>query len=248
MKTVAIIQARMNSSRLPGKVLKTLCGKSILGHVITRVGARKNLDDIVIATTEQEVDQPIVDEAKKYGARWFRGSETDVLSRYYFAARENQAEVIVRITSDCPLYDPEVLSRMLEEFAELNAKGNVCDYLSNVLPRTFPRGLDTEIFTGKTLERTHREARQPHQREHVTPFIYEHPEFFTLHNYTGKIDLSPHRWVVDTPEDLTLAEAIYAGVYREGRIFSTEEVLQFLEGRPEIRLLNAHVEQKKLGR
>jgi len=247
MKTVAIIQARMNSTRLPGKILRPLCGKSILGHVIERVGASKNLNDIVIATTELEIDQLIANEAKKYGARSFQGSENDVLSRYYFAAKENKADVIVRITSDCPLYDPDVLTLMLDQFSDHKTNGNSCDYLCNIIPRTFPRGLDTEIFTFDALERTHREATKPHQREHVTPFIHEHPEIFTIHNHAGKTNLSEHRWTLDTEDDLRFVEAVYGAVYCADKQFSTHEVLQFLEKHPEIRLLNAHVEQKKLG-
>lgn len=247
MKTVAIIQARMNSTRLPGKILRPLYGKSILGHVITRVRACRNLDEIVIATTTAATDQVIVDEAVRYGARVFRGSEEDVLSRYYFAALENQADVIVRITSDCPLYDPALLERMLEKFYSLNAQGPTCDYLSNITSRSFPRGLDSEIFSFATLERLHREAQKPHQREHVTPYIYENTDQFRLQTFWNETNLSVHRWTLDTLEDWQLIHAIYTALYREDKMFSTDDILRLLQLHPEISVMNAHVEQKKLG-
>lgn len=247
MKTIAIIQARMNSTRLPEKILKPLCGKSILGHVITRVRACPELDDVVIATTTAPVDQAVVEEARRYGAQIFRGSEEDVLSRYFFAAQENSADVIARVTSDCPLYDPQLLTRMLAKFSADNSPVVTCDYLSNVTSRSFPRGLDTEIFSFAALERAHREATAPHQREHVTPYIHQNTDRFRLQDFANDRNLSRHRWTLDTPEDWLLISAVYQALYREDEIFSTAEILDFLEKHPEIFQLNAQVEQKKLG-
>jgi spore coat polysaccharide biosynthesis protein SpsF len=243
MKTVAIIQARMGSTRLPGKILKTLVGKSVLAQVIARVAVCPKLDSIVVATTDQPQDAAVAAEANRCGAAVFRGSEQDVLSRYYLAARENNADVIVRITSDCPLYDGNLLGQMLKEFH----RGEPADYMSNVITRSFPRGLDTEIFTFAALERAHGEAREPHQREHVTPYIYEHPELFRLRSYTEQPDNSSLRWTLDTPEDWQFVEAVYQHLHEARRLFTTGDVLNLLKAHPELANLNAHVEQKKTG-
>jgi len=243
VKTVAILQARLGSTRLPGKVLKQLGGKSVLGQVIARVKTCTQLDDVVIATTDQPADVAVAEEARKCGATAFRGSENDVLSRYYFAAKENDADIIVRITADCPIYDGALLDRMLSEFERVK----VADYLSNVIKRTFPRGLDTEIFPFAALERAHREAQQAHQREHVTPYFYQHPELFQLQSYEEQPDLSGHRWTLDTPEDWEFMETVYSALQTGDKIFTTADVLKLLKARPELTKLNAHVEQKKLG-
>ena len=247
MSTVAVIQARMGSTRLPGKIMRPIRGATVLGHVLTRVRACPQLDAVVVATTTNPADDQVAAESRAHGARVFRGSELDVLDRYYHAAKENQAAAVVRITSDCPLFDPHLLTRMIDEFHSLGATGRKVDYLSNTLQRTFPRGLDVEIFTFAALERAHREAAQPHEREHVTPYIHQHPELFCLRNFAGPEDLSHHRWTLDTEDDLRFVEAVYAALHREGELFSTEDVLRLLAERPDLALLNAHVEQKKLG-
>jgi len=223
MKTVAIIQARMGSTRLPGKVMKDLCGKTVLAHVIERV--RVGCDNIVIATTEN-------------GAEVFRGSEDDVLSRYYLAAKAAKADLVVRVTSDCPLYDGKLLADMLKYY-----KGE--DYLSNTIERRFPRGLDTEIFTFAALEKAHRMANEQYQREHVTPYIYQNPEKFKIRLFKRQPNLSDMRWTLDTEEDWQMILAVYNHLYK-GRIFSTVEVVKFLAKHPEIAKINAHIEQKKL--
>lgn len=213
MKVVCIIQARMGSTRLPGKVMLGLCGKTVLGHVIERVKMVKNIDEIVIATTTKEDDSIIVEEALKYDVKVFRGSEEDVLSRYYYAAKENDADVVVRITSDCPLIDPEIIDEMLSRFKYLY-KENKVDYLSNTLERTFPRGLDAEIFSFKILEDAFINAEKYHQREHVTPYIYENANKFKLvGGYQKDIDYSYHRWTLDTEEDFELIRRIYLHLY-----------------------------------
>lgn len=236
----------MGSSRLPGKVMKVLGDKTVLGHVIARVLACPGVDEVIVATTTASQDEVIVKESLRYGAGIFRGSENDVLSRYYGAAREAGADVIVRVTSDCPLFDPQVLSAMLRRFHEARADGRPMDYLSNTLERTFPRGLDAEVFTFVVLERAQREAMQPHEREHVTPYIYQHPEIFNLEGYRQAKDLSYHRWTLDTEEDWRLIRAVYEALYHEGRIFTTREVVDLLESRPDLLALNSQVEQKKL--
>jgi spore coat polysaccharide biosynthesis protein SpsF len=246
MKVVAIIQARMGSTRLPGKVMKTLCGQSVLGHVISRVRACTPVDEVVMATTIQSQDNIIVKESKKYNIKIYRGSEEDVLTRYYIAAKEAGGNTIVRVTSDCPLFDPLVLEAMLAQFNKIIAGGDSLDYLSNTLERTYPQGLDAEIFPFSVLERDHYEAKLPFQREHVTPYIYGHPELFNLRNFANPVDLSNHRWTLDTIEDWHLLEAIYSALWKGSRIFTTQEVLDFLESRPDLVSLNAHIKQKKL--
>jgi spore coat polysaccharide biosynthesis protein SpsF len=245
MKTVAIIQARMGATRLPGKVLRPLGDRSVLSHVIGRVTMASRLDSVMVATTDQAGDDAVAAECARLKVACFRGSEHDVLARYYGAAWEAHAQIVVRVTADCPLYDGTLLDRMLAEFGRLNATGVAVDYMSNVIKRTFPRGLDTEIFTFAALERTHQEATQPHEREHVTPFLYQHPELFCLHSFTNNVDLSDRRWTLDTPEDWRFIEAVYKALYREGTIFTTADVLKLLKERPDLAKLNAHVEQKK---
>jgi len=246
MKIVAIIQARMGSTRLPGKVMKQLYGKTVLAHVICRVQACLLVDEVVVATTRSKADDAIVTEAEKCGAKWFRGSEADVLERYYLAAKERKAEVVVRVTSDCPLFDPEVLTQMLEYFSNETLEGLQIDYLSNCLNRSYPRGLDAEVFTFEVLEKAFIEARQPYEREHVTPYIYEHPEMFASHNQTNDQDISNYRWTLDTVDDWNLIEAIYKNLHQDKSFFSTDEVIALLKAKPELVKLNAHVKQKEI--
>lgn len=244
MKTVAIIQARMGSARLPGKVLRSLRGKSILGHVIDRVRSSEAIDEMVVATTDLPADDALAALVPTLGVTLFRGSEDDVLSRYYFAARAAKADTVIRVTSDCPLFNGGVLRTMIEEFAAARRRGEQLDYLSNTLTRTYPRGLDAEIFDFAALERTQREATQPFEREHVTPYIYCHPERFALRNHAGAPDLSHQRWTLDTDDDWQLIEAIYAALYRPDRLFGTEEILDLLDRQPTLVALNAHIVQK----
>lgn len=248
MNTVAIIQARMGSTRLPGKVMRRLCGTTMLGWVVRRVKASPLVDDVVVATTDGSADDAIVDEALVHGALVHRGHETNVLSRYHGAATEVGADLIIRVTSDCPLYDPQVLTAMLERFRALVAAGEQVDYLSNGgNGRTWPRGLDTEIFTRNVLETVFRKASKDYELEHVTPYIYRHPDKFHIHRFSGAVDHSRHRWTLDTIEDWRLIEAVYDALCDGERIFTTEEVLAFLDAHPEVVALNAHVQQKKLG-
>lgn len=247
MKTVAIIQARMGSSRLPGKVLRKLGNQTVLAHVIERVKVAKRLDSVWVATTEAQDDAAIVAECEQIGIPAFRGSESDVLSRYFLTAQAAGAEIVVRITSDCPMFDGWLLDDMLGVFQEANRNGTTIDYMSNVLERTYPRGLDAEVFTFAGLAAAHREATKQHEREHVTPFFYQHPERFKLRSYAGKVDLSSYRWTLDTPEDWQLVEAVYQALGQPGLLFRTEDVVKLLKTRPELHNLNAHVEQKKLG-
>jgi spore coat polysaccharide biosynthesis protein SpsF len=180
------------------------------------------------------------------GCTAFRGSEVDVLSRYYLAAVGCAADIVVRVTSDCPLFDGEVLEAMLDRFVNLLAAGTHVDYLSNTLERSFPRGLDAEIFSFAVLKQAQFEATQSFEREHVTPFIYGHPERFKLRNFSAAENCSRYRWTLDTVEDWQFVEAVYVALNRPGKVFGMVEVLELLRDRPELAMLNAHVEQKKL--
>jgi spore coat polysaccharide biosynthesis protein SpsF len=237
----------MNSTRLPGKVLMDLCGKTVLSHVIGRVQACKAVDHVVVATTEQVDDQKVVGEALSLGAGVYCGSENDVLDRYYKAAKKFDAEVVVRVTADCPLFDPEVLSQMLCEFGRIPLTDSSKVYLSNTIARTYPRGLDVEIFNLTALEFAYKKANQGFEREHVTPYMYQHPDEFMLYDFKNDADFSDYRWTLDTPEDFNLIETVYSELYKEGRVISTADVLSLLKARPELCMLNANVRQKNIG-
>lgn len=243
-KSVAIVQARMGSTRLPGKVMKLLAGKTVLAHVIERIRACPLLNEVVVATTTLPKDDIIVSESLRHGAKIFRGSEQDVLSRYFGAAQEYGAEIVIRITSDCPLLDSEILTQMTALFIEKRSKGEAIDYLSNTLELTFPRGLDVEIFTFTALARAFEEASDPYDREHVTPYVYHHPELFNLMNFANSSNQSQHRWTLDTVEDFELISEIYQRLYADGEMFNTAAVMHLFGKNPQLELINAHVKQK----
>ncbi|MBK5968584.1 MULTISPECIES: cytidylyltransferase domain-containing protein [Thiorhodovibrio] len=247
-KVVAIIQARMTSTRLPGKVMRELCGTPVIGWMVRRVAACPLVDEVVVATTTNATDDPVAEAAARYGAFVFRGSEANVLLRYCQAAAKREAQVIIRITADCPLYDPQLLTQMLERWHFLRGAGEPLDYMSNMWGGlTWPRGLDTTIFTRAVLDIICVKSDRPYQLEHVTPYIYQHPQEFRLRPFRGDQDLSHHRWTLDTEDDWVLIEAIYQALGDESRIFSTDEVLDFLARHPKLSRLNAHIQQKTLG-
>jgi spore coat polysaccharide biosynthesis protein SpsF len=238
MKIVAIIQARMGSSRLPQKVLKDLGGATVLDRVLNRLARSRLIQESWVATTVGPADDAIVEHCERIGRKVFRGSEQDVLDRYYRAAQHADADVVVRITSDCPVIDPEVTDATIRAFLDQHA-----DYASNTRVRTYPRGLDTEVMTMRALERAWRESSKPYQREHVTPYIYENPDKFKLHGVENDADHSQHRWTVDTPEDLDLLRAIYARF--NGRDdFGWHDVLELVESDPSLADINRHIAQK----
>ncbi len=240
MRVVAIIQARMGSTRLPGKVLKDLAGATVLERVVSRLRRCRLVSDVIVATSAEQADDVIVNECQRLGTHAFRGSEEDVLDRYYRAARQARAEVVVRITSDCPLIDPGVSDKTIQAFLDARP-----DYASNALERTYPRGLDTEVMTFAALESAWSEARQAYQREHVTPFLYQQPERFKILSVKGDHDYSRHRWTLDTLEDLEFLRAVYArGVDRQN--LTWQDVLNIVEREPELAEINRHVVQKAI--
>jgi len=243
MKIVAIIQARMGSTRLPGKVMKSILDKPVILWDIDRVSLSKLIDEVVIALPDGGENDIIVTTVKNYNDEIIitRGSEDDVLERYYHAAVQTNADVVVRITSDCPLIDPVVVDNVIEQF--LN---NDCDYCSNALVQTYPRGLDTEVFSFSALEKSWNEAKKEYEREHVTPYIWENPYKFRLLNVPNNTDLSHFRWTLDTQEDFDFLEAVYKKIYPGKQHFLMNDVLDLLNKEPELIEINKNVEQKKI--
>ncbi|GIN74769.1 spore coat protein [Bacillus sp. J14TS2] len=241
MRKVAIIQARMGSTRLPGKVLKKVLNRSLLEYQLERIAKANELDGYVVATTTKDQDQAIVKLCDKLGVPVFRGSEEDVLSRYFAAASYYQADVVIRLTSDCPLIDPHIIDQVIQRYcAELNHY----DYVSNVLKRTFPRGMDIEVFSYEALTKCHQLAKQKGDREHVTRFLYQHPRQFKLLNVENSQDQSEHRWTVDTWEDFKLIRKIIESFYPHQPDYTMEDVLTLIQMNPEWREINRHIKQK----
>lgn len=219
----AIIQARMNSSRLPGKVLMDLCGQPVLMHVVSRLGHSKKIDSIIVATTVSDMDNSLANYCNKNNILCFRGSEGDVLDRFYQAALNNGAnegDYIVRITADCPFIDPQLVDSIIEAALE-----NRRDYTSNTLNPTYPDGLDTEVFKFSALKRAWEDATLRSEREHVTPYIYKHPELFSLFSYESNHNHSFLRWTLDEPEDYTVIEKVYQKLYNTDKVFLTKDIL-----------------------
>lgn len=240
MKIVAIIQAHMGSTRLPGKVLLDLAGEPMLVRDMNRLSRAQTLNEVVVATTVNPADDVIVSLCAERGWLYFRGSEEDVLDRYYRAAMDYEADVVVRITSDCPLIEPEVVDRVVREFLERQPE---VDYASNTFPkRTFPRGLDTEVFRFDVLEQAWRQDNNPAWREHVTPYIRRNPELFRIHGIMNEVDYSHMRWTVDTAEDLAFVRRIYNHFGHDQ--FSWQDVLAVLKEHPEWLKINRNVRQK----
>lgn len=240
MKTVVIIQARMRSTRLPGKVLLDVAGRPLLEQQIRRMLHGSALDELVIATTSGAHDDAIVDLARRLDVGCFRGDEHDVLARYVGAARATRADIVLRVTSDCPLIDPALTDRVVDELRNHAAE---CDYASNIVRRTYPRGLDVEALFADTLFRIDRLAKSAAAREHVTLVPRsERPELFLVRSVTDTEDNSDLRWTVDTDADLGLIRCLYDALGLDTRAASYREILGFVRANPELSALNAAVE------
>jgi spore coat polysaccharide biosynthesis protein SpsF len=244
MKRVIVLQTRMTSTRLPGKVLMDVTGRPMLVQQLRRLARCRQADEIVVATTTNATDDPVVAVARTEGVRWFRGSETDVLGRYAGAAREAKAEVVVRVTADCPLIDPDESDRVIEA---LTAQRHRCDYASNVVQRTFPQGLDTEAMYADTLERLDRLAQSSPAREHVTYFILnEHPELFRIHSVTDTENNADLRWTVDMPQDLEMVRTLYRELNLGERTVGYREILAYVRAHPAVAAVNTDAMQKQV--
>ncbi len=229
---VLIVQARVGSARLPRKVLRSILGKPMLERQLERLRDAKRIGAFVVATTDKPEDDVVAGIAKRAGFEVFRGSEQDVLDRFYKAAKKIKADVVVRVTGDCPLHDPDVVDTVVERFLDSGA-----DYTKT--PENYPEGLDTEVFSFLTLETAWKEAVLPSEREHVTPFIRNHPERFKVDTWRDSdLDHSAYHWSVDTGRDFTFVEAVYQELYKEGTMFHMKDIFGLLERRPELLDIN----------
>lgn len=227
---LAIIQARTSSTRLPGKILKPLAGLPMIVRQIERLKRSAKLDQIVVATSSDNSDDELIKILEKFDIPFFRGPLANVFERFALVINQHEADVIVRITADCPLLDPEVVDGVISKFLE----GNF-DYVSSTVNRTFPRGLDVEAFSAKKfLEIYENENLTDYEKEHVTPHFYLNQNLYKVGNYSQDVNLSHLRWTVDTAEDFKFVSQVYDNLYDQKKDFSTLDVLQLLEKKPEL--------------
>jgi spore coat polysaccharide biosynthesis protein SpsF len=238
VRTVAIVQARMGSTRLPGKVLADIAGATMLARVVRRLRDARRPSEIVVATSTGAEDDAVVVETERLGAGVHRGSGSDVLARFLGAARAFAADVIVRVTADCPLLDPGVVDRVIAALTE------EVDYASNTHDRSFPRGLDVEAMHRDTLERIARLGTSAAAREHVTAFVMEQPALFRIAQVGADDDDSDLRWTVDTADDLAMVRRLYAELGLADAARPYREIVAAVRARPELSAGNAHVRQK----
>jgi glutamate-1-semialdehyde 2,1-aminomutase len=234
MKTVAIIQARMGSTRFPNKVLRPINGRPMIELLLARLAKARRIGQILLATSDDPRNQPLVDHVRRLGYEVFQGSENDVLDRYYQAAKPHQPDTVVRITGDCPLIDPELVDQVLAAY-----EAQRVDYLCNTLPPTYPDGLDTEVFSFRALEQAAQSATKPAEREHVTPFIRE-SGLFKTGNFAHKEDYSQERWTVDEAADFEVVSAVF-NHFHPRTDFSWLEVLALRQSKPETFQANQHL-------
>lgn len=230
---LGILQARVSSTRLPGKVLKPLLGEPMLYRELERIQRSKFLNEIIVATSTDMTDDPIERFCVENQIRCWRGSLDNVLDRFYQVAKGFSPEHVVRLTGDCPLIDPEVIDEVIATHLRENN-----DYTSNTIEPTYPDGLDVEVFRFSCLETAWNEARLPSHLEHVTPFIYQQPERFILGSYKNKYDLSKLRWTVDEEADFNLVSMIYQALYPNNPAFTTQDILQYINEHPHLKTYN----------
>ena len=247
-KTVIIVQARLDSTRLPGKVLRPVLGRPLLAYQVERLKRVTLADDVVIATTTNSSDNPIVRLCESQRISVFRGSEKNVLERHYAAAKAFGADVVVRVSGDCPLMDPLVVDRVIRYFLDHRDR---FDFVSNCPgydePSTYPRGMDVEVFSFRCLEEAHREAREPLDREHVTRFIRRHGHRFGLDHLSYHRDEGRLRLTVDTEEDFELVRKVLEDLYPKEPAFSLESILSLMQVHPDWEQINSHIEQERYG-
>lgn len=240
MKIVVIIQARMGSTRLPGKMMKKIDETPMVQFVVQSVKKAKKVHEIWLATTINPEDDVLATWAEENSVLWYRGSSDDVLDRYYQAAKLAEADIIVRVTGDCPLADPAVIDGVVEEFLKGGA-----DYVSNTQPPTFPDGLDVEVCSFDSIEKAWKEATLSSEREHVMPYIWKHPELFRIKNVTHTPDWSNYRLTLDTEEDFVLIEKVIEECKKQGNDFSMNTVIDILTSHPEWLKINNKYERNE---
>jgi spore coat polysaccharide biosynthesis protein SpsF len=222
--------------------MKTVKGKPLLQYQIERMEKAKLVDELVVATTEKDIEAPILELCKRLNVSTYRGSENDVLERYYHAAKDYDADIIVRMTSDCPLIDPNIIDLVIQYYLD-----NKYDYVSNTQIRTYPRGMDTEVFSMKLLDEAFFHANMEYEREHVTPYFYLNPEKYSIGQVCNSEDNSHYRLTVDTPEDFRLISIILEDLYCRDNLFDLQMILEKLRSEPALADINKHILQKKLG-
>lgn len=235
---LTIIQARMNSTRLPGKVMKEVCGKPLIGHLLDRLSFAKSLGQIVVATSVSPDDDRLVRYVEFLGVKVFRGSQEDVLSRYFLAAQKYQADHVVRLTGDCPLMDPALCDAVVQTYLEKKV-----DYLSTGL--SFAEGMSVEIVSFSALEKAHQNARLRSEREHVMPYIKNHPESFKIYILENATDDSQYRLTVDEPQDFEVIKSIFEALSLGSGVFTIEQIKAFIDQNPQIAKLNRHIIRKE---
>ncbi|MHC1740425.1 MAG: NTP transferase domain-containing protein [Anaerolineaceae bacterium] len=244
MKTVAIIQARMSSSRLPGKVLKEAGGRPLLERMVERVRKASLVDETLVATTEDISDDVIADFCMTHDIQFYRGNLMDVLDRYYQAALLYEADMVVRLTGDCPFTDPGLVDETIEALVTQKADF-ACNRLPPPLTRTYPIGLDVEACTFAALETAWQKAEAKNEREHVMPYLYEVPGRFNVVKLDYTSDYGDLRWTVDTPQDLEFVRAVYTALHNRND-FSWLDILQLVQSHPELTQINAAVQHKTM--
>jgi spore coat polysaccharide biosynthesis protein SpsF len=243
MQIDIFIQARMSSTRLPGKVMKTVLDKPLISYVFERAAAVQNVRNCLVLTTEDSTDDGLVQFCQDCQIPVFRGPLDDVLTRYYQAAVEKEPDAIVRITADCPLIDPSIINRVIEVY---KTEFPCWDYVSNTLERTYPRGMDVEVFSAEALEQAFYAAKRMEEREHVTLYMYRHPDLFYLKNVAAQPAFPSYRLTVDTPEDFELIRRLIQELYPQDPCFGLEKIVETLNQHPEWAEINQHIEQKKI--
>jgi spore coat polysaccharide biosynthesis protein SpsF len=241
MKIAAIIQARVGSTRLPNKVFYKLAGKPLIWHVVNRLKISTRLTDIVLATTDNQLDDELAAWAGENDVKLFRGSESNVLDRYYNAAKHYGADIIVRITADDPFKDAVVMDEVINMVCT-----EAIDFGFNNKPASFPEGLDIEVFTFQALEKAHANSKDPFEQEHVTQYFHRNPSLFSMKNFSYKEDVSYLRWTIDTLTDYEMASQVYDLLYQPGEVFLFPEILGLLQKKPEIALINSNVERSAM--
>jgi spore coat polysaccharide biosynthesis protein SpsF len=241
MRTAIILQARMGSTRFPQKVMKPIQGKPMIQLQIERLMAAEGVDEIILATTVNPSDDILCDLAKELKINYYRGSELDVLDRFYRTADLYSIDNIVRCNADCPLIDPLVVSSVINAY-----KNNLpnYDYVSNILIPSFPVGMHTEIFKFEALKEAHHNSVDPLEREHVTPYIYRRANIFSLNNISCKTDLSSYRLTVDYEVDFMVVKKIFDSLYSKNKLFGMYGIIQFLNDNPKIKAQNSFIEKK----
>jgi len=235
MKVVAILQARCSSTRLPNKVLKKILGKAMIHHQISRIKRSKLIDELIVATSDEQTDTPLVELCEKIDAKIFKGNLNNVLDRFYQAAITTNADIIVRLTGDCPLTDPEIIDQVIK--LHIEEKNN---YTSNIDPETFPDGLDVEVINFIDLENAWKRASSISDLEHVTPYIRNNPNIMKG-SYISQIDYSKYRWTVDEPSDFDFVTAIYSILGTDDQYFDSQDIYDLLKNQPELLKINTNI-------